>query len=313
MAHNQYPLLPPFFSVHIHARMPADSKEYQALQRNSSERWSHDENEDLRVPTPRVYSFCSSEISRSTATAVFLLLISLAANVFLALRAYPATQEECGSYYGRYSSWSVDLFLPLSFANHLTYAAAGLRRHVPLQIYPSTEYTGENLTEVTALWQQLSGDPGVVALPRSYVEQKGLPHALRWPWDPEDKGVYLLQGFHNLHCLRTLFRYILAADQGLPQHIALSHALHCLDQLRQDVMCNADDTPRYAGFQDPPGTGAGQVRVCKDWAELEQWALERTACFEHHDEVPGPMIDRFKSCPDGRVLWPTAEVHVDGA
>ena len=104
---------------------------------------------------------------------------------------------------------------------------------------------------------------------------------------------------------RTLFRHIMYADQGLPQHIALSHALHCLDQLRQDVICNADDTPRYAGFQDPPGTGSGQVRMCRDWRKLEQWALERTACFKHEDEVPGPMIDRFKSCPDGRVLWPT--------
>jgi hypothetical protein len=95
-------------------------------------------------------------------------------------------------------------------------------------------------------------------------------------------------------------------EQGVPNHIALSHALHCLDQLRQDVVCNADDTPRYAGFQNPPGTGAGQVRMCRDWGELEKRALEHTACFKHQDEVPRPMTERFKSCPDGRVLWPTA-------
>lgn len=70
-------------------------------------------------------------------------------------------------------------------------------------------------------------------------------------------------------------------------------------------MCNADDTPRYAGFQNPPGTGAGQVRMCKDWKKLEQWARDRTACFKHEDEVPGKMIDRFKFCPDGKILWPT--------
>ncbi|CAJ2504614.1 Uu.00g120080.m01.CDS01 [Anthostomella pinea] len=155
---------------------------------------------------------------------------------------------------------------------------------------------------VTELWEKFSGDAGVVALSQDYVTGKMLPHALRFPWD-EDKGVYLLQGFHNLHCLRTLFRYVMYAEQKLPQHIALVHALHCLDQLRQDVICNADDTPRYAGFQ-APGTGAGQVRLCRDWGSLEKWALERTACFKHEDEVPGPMIERFKSCPDGRVLWP---------
>lgn len=108
---------------------------------------------------------------------------------------------------------------------------------------------------------------------------------------------------------RTLFRYVLNNELGRPQPIALIHISHCLDQLRQDVICNADDTPRYAGYQDPPGTGAGQVRMCKDWTKLEKWALERTACFKHEDEVPGQMIDRFKFCPDGRVLWPTADTR----
>lgn len=101
-------------------------------------------------------------------------------------------------------------------------------------------------------------------------------------------------------------------EQGVPNHIAFSHALHCLDQLRQDVICNADDTPRYAGFQSPPGTGAGQVRMCRDWSALEKWALKHTACFKHKDEVPGPMIERFKFCPDGRVLWPTAAAVPSG-
>lgn len=63
-----------------------------------------------------------------------------------------------------------------------------------------TEYTDENTTAAEELWEKLSGDPGVVALPQDYVKSMQLPHAYRFPWD-EDKGVYLLQGFHNLHCL----------------------------------------------------------------------------------------------------------------
>ena len=71
---------------------------------------------------------------------------------------------------------------------------------MPIQIYPGTEYTADNFTAVTQLREQLSGDPGVVALPSDYINEKRLPYALRIPWD-EDKGVFLLQGFHNLHCL----------------------------------------------------------------------------------------------------------------
>lgn len=160
-----------------------------------------------------------------------------------------------------------------------------------------------------------------MALSDNWVAEKDLPKALRFPWD-QSKGVYLLQGFHNLHCLvstllvsahlrtdpyvqRTLYRSVMDAHRGRPQRIALIHILHCLDQLRQDVICNADDTPRYAGFQDPPGTGMGQVRMCKDWGELEIWARDHTACFKHEDETRSRLTDRFKFCPDGRDLWST--------
>ncbi len=90
---------------------------------------------------------------------------------------------------------------------------------------------------------------------------------------------------------------------GKPARIAMVHILHCLDQLRQDIICNADDTPRYAGFQDPPGTGSGQVRMCKDWNALEKWARDHTACFKHEDETPAHLVDRFKFCPDGQKFW----------
>ena len=62
----------------------------------------------------------------------------------------------------------------------------------------------ENLTVASEAWEKLSGDPGVVALSDDWVVEKHLPKALRFPWD-ETKGVYLLQSFHNLHCLVAAF------------------------------------------------------------------------------------------------------------
>jgi hypothetical protein len=82
---------------------------------------------------------------------------------------------------------------------------AGLQREIPIAIHADTEYTQKNVTAITELWQKLSGDPGVVALPDSFVEEKHLPRAMRFPWD-ETRGVYLLAGFHNLHCLVRLRR-----------------------------------------------------------------------------------------------------------
>ncbi|KAI0817303.1 hypothetical protein GGR55DRAFT_11964 [Xylaria sp. FL0064] len=236
------------------------------------------------IPGPNRSLLYTELMSWKVKLVVFLLIALTSANVVLLF-------------------WQAAFFLTLTRGADASSYYAGLERDTPVQIYPSTTYTSDNLTEVVPLWEKVSGDLGVVALSTEYLKGKQLPHALRFPWDTT-KGVYLLQGFHNLHCLRTLFRYVMYTEQKLPQRIAMTHALHCLDQLRQDVICNADDTPRYAGFQNPPGTGAGQVRMCKDWSRLEAWALEHTACFRHEDEVPGPMIERFKSCPDGRVLWP---------
>lgn len=94
--------------------------------------------------------------------------------------------------------------------------AAGLKRNTPIPIYPSTEFVSDdnNITEVAQLWEELSGDPGVVALPQEFVSKKGLPEAMRFPWDT-NKGVYLLEGFHSLHCLVSA--YIPAPNEGEKQ------------------------------------------------------------------------------------------------
>ena len=70
-------------------------------------------------------------------------------------------------------------------------------------------------------------------------------------------------------------------------------------------MCNADDTPRYSGYQPPQSSGLGQVRMCKDWSALEKWAtgIERAGCWRH---IPGEEgvegfsnLDRYRFCPKG--------------
>ena len=60
----------------------------------------------------------------------------------------------------------------------------------------------------------MNEDLGLVALDDEYVAAKGLPLAQRYPWDTS-KGMYLLQGYHNLHCLvryiqRLCFVYLTA-------------------------------------------------------------------------------------------------------
>ena len=50
------------------------------------------------------------------------------------------------------------------------------------------------------LWEDISVDNGTVALEDDYVAKLGLPTSQRFPWD-QKKGLYLLNGFHSMHCL----------------------------------------------------------------------------------------------------------------
>ncbi|KAI4145023.1 MAG: hypothetical protein LQ340_006455 [Diploschistes diacapsis] len=78
------------------------------------------------------------------------------------------------------------------------------------------------------------------------------------------------------------------------------HLQHCLNDLREDTICNADDTPRYTRPEPNRITGAdGQQRTCRDFAALEQWAHKHTACFTfaHGDDPAWNRTARLRFCP----------------
>ena len=91
------------------------------------------------------------------------------------------------------------------------------------------------------------------------------------------------------------------------------HVDHCLTALREDILCNADDTPRYTGgHHKQPSSGTGQTRLCRDWAKLEKWAQDRSGCYQTPaDPFDGKStLERYKFCPDGQEPWKTAKEYL---
>ena len=84
-------------------------------------------------------------------------------------------------------------------------------------------------------------------------------------------------------------------NESLDEH-GLEHALHCLESLRQDVVCNADDLPRYGGFATGE-SGNGQLRMCRDFGALKEWVKGHTACHHHDDALD--VYERYSYCPKG--------------
>lgn len=78
------------------------------------------------------------------------------------------------------------------------------------------------------------------------------------------------------------------------------HSFHCVDSLRQDTLCDADDTPRFSGGTQPgSSTGAGQLKKCRDWGKLEAWAKSKSACYRYLAHKVDNGLDRHKFCPEG--------------
>ncbi|PWY87088.1 hypothetical protein BO94DRAFT_466059 [Aspergillus sclerotioniger CBS 115572] len=165
------------------------------------------------------------------------------------------------------------------------------------QFWWNTPYSmNSNRTEEDGLWEAIQPAHGFVAIDRTWAQDHGWPDSMYLPSDGS-KGVYLLEAYHYLHCLRILRKTFLEAIEGNPfTHPPGAHMKHCFDALRQYIICNADSTPLYS-FGDFTA-GDGQVHECKDWGQLRDYATRHTACYRDSDE-PIPLWEHFGFCDDG--------------
>ncbi|KAL8882370.1 MAG: hypothetical protein Q9192_007594 [Flavoplaca navasiana] len=177
----------------------------------------------------------------------------------------------------------------------------GLEYGTPRPLVRSTEFSAtENHTRRQELWDNINFDAGMIYITPEHATSMDLPPAQDFPWDPELK-VYLLNGYHNLHCLHSIQRSFTELADGIPPTYPMPHVMHCLDVLRDDVLCHADDTPRYTTTTQKPESGMGQMRQCRDWSKLEEWAKKYSGCWRYldakHDE--SSEIWRWTFCPEG--------------
>jgi hypothetical protein len=80
------------------------------------------------------------------------------------------------------------------------------------------------------------------------------------------------------------------------------HVHHCLDTLRQDLICAADDTPMPTG-NEARAIGDEQPMMCKNFDRLVEWIYvpERNACHHSLDDYRSiaHSIERYAFCEPG--------------
>lgn len=200
-----------------------------------------------------------------------------------------------------------------------------------MRFHWDTPYSSPNDTQSGLLWDKIDTAHGGVAMPHLLAAEKQWQPSMSVPGD-DSKGLYLLEGYHQLHCLvspvlpkgepslhyrrRSCASYSSKAWRARPSAIQYSmlvtasitsvryersdgfsldppRADSCLNQF---IICHADNTPLYTTGDHT--SGDGQLHMCNDWSALRDYATEHSACF--HDRVGNESLaSQFGQCDDG--------------
>ncbi|TVY83823.1 Cyclochlorotine biosynthesis protein R [Lachnellula suecica] len=137
--------------------------------------------------------------------------------------------------------------------------------------YSSADSSG--MAEVDKNWNAIRAAHGIVAVDHQWAVENGLPPADDLPSD-HSKGVYTLEAYHSLHCLVVIRRTMFQLAEGKSLDVPFGHSTHCIDAVRQSIMCNADDTLLYKRYN--VSDGDGQLRKCRNWglSEIGQQSIQ---------------------------------------
>ncbi|KAF2176462.1 hypothetical protein K469DRAFT_698429 [Zopfia rhizophila CBS 207.26] len=140
-----------------------------------------------------------------------------------------------------------------------------------------TEYSDKNFTETDKLWDDINPAHGFIAMDREWAKSQHWPDSMHLPSD-DSKNVYLLEAYHLIHCVTIIRKTFWEAIHGAETYtFNPPHAGHCIDMMRQYIMCKADNTPLYLFGDDTAGDE--QYRKCNSWKALRDFATDHSACY----------------------------------
>ncbi|KAF2501409.1 hypothetical protein BU16DRAFT_451673 [Lophium mytilinum] len=153
--------------------------------------------------------------------------------------------------------------------------ASGFRSQV-------TKFQGPPTVEVEQAWEELY--PSTITRISAIEAAKLVNKTVRIPDDPENYLVSI-DVFHQMHCLNIIRKKVwgVVPDTYVEEKmLELEHVDHCVDSIRQSLMCSGDVTPLpwKWGKNETDGTDllhpeAHVVHTCRDWTSLIQWAKDR--------------------------------------
>ncbi|TIC94088.1 Oxidase ustYa [Colletotrichum higginsianum] len=94
--------------------------------------------------------------------------------------------------------------------------------------------------------------------------------------------------YHHLHCLNDIRKFV--AQHNSSEHqldrLQTMHKFHCIDSIRQSLMCSADVSLVHWYWAPSPGKhfqNATTTHICRKWSKIKKWAVSHRLDEERFD------------------------------
>lgn len=127
-----------------------------------------------------------------------------------------------------------------------------------------------------------------------------------------------LSAYHHLHCLKFLRQVLHSESYDVNTPDRDTHVDHCVDDIRQALMCHADTSVLTFDWRPnwrTPWPNFSVDHTCVDWDALDSWAAERSfSLFDQkslvHPElglafpIVNGSIEDISHGPEMHIVWP---------
>ncbi|ODH42645.1 hypothetical protein ACO22_01170 [Paracoccidioides brasiliensis] len=230
-------------------------------------------------------------------TLLVVLGISVFCNVVLISEQYKRWNLDkiCSVYTSQYSS-------PLLKDIDISYETV----HFNGSFTKKTIYRQRPSPEVDQAWYDLGVHYGSIVIPENEAERYGIRKDQVKRRKDQGGGFFAnVEIFHHLHCLNLLrqashfnFEYYSREGKGAfqdPENILETHISHCVDIIRQQLMCTADIG--VFGQWWIEGTGPfidfNTAHKCRNFEDIRKWAEKRQHEYFNTDKpqkMPGDIV-----------------------
>ncbi|KAI0897749.1 hypothetical protein F4806DRAFT_375667 [Annulohypoxylon nitens] len=156
--------------------------------------------------------------------------------------------------------------------------------------HSSSPYTGEPRPELDQAWSKLLRSTLLRITKEEMVKMNKTSISL------VDGSGYVgyIEALHMLHCVKRIYQS--HHQEHYPEQqqdgaFTTPHLYHCLDVLREGIMCNADVTMNTLFWESPSRVlGERGPRKCTDWNRLQAWADDRTITAKDRETLLTTMV-----------------------